>query len=33
MTATSEVRFGADGTVKVQSYVRLSWSGTRGAST
>jgi hypothetical protein len=24
MTATSEVRFGADGTVKVQSYVRLT---------
>ena len=26
MTATSEVRFGADGTVKVQSYVRLTAS-------
>ena len=24
MTATSEVRFGADGTAKVQSYIRLS---------
>ena len=24
MTATSEVRFGADGTAKVQSYVRLT---------
>jgi hypothetical protein len=24
MTATSEVRFGADGTTKVQSYVRLT---------
>jgi hypothetical protein len=24
MTATSEVRFGADGTVRVQSYVRLT---------
>ena len=26
MTATSEVRFGPDGTVKVQSYVRLTGS-------
>ena len=26
MTATSEVRFGADGTAKVQSYVRLTGS-------
>jgi hypothetical protein len=26
MTATSEVRFGADGAVKVQSYVRLTAS-------
>ena len=26
MTATSEVRFGADGTAKVQSYIRLSGS-------
>jgi hypothetical protein len=26
MTATSEVRFGADGTAKVQSYVRLTAS-------
>ncbi|HEY1002522.1 MAG TPA: hypothetical protein VGD83_23055, partial [Streptosporangiaceae bacterium] len=26
MTATSEVRFGADGAVKVQSYVRLTGS-------
>ena len=26
MTATSEVRFGADGTAKVQSYIRLTGS-------
>jgi hypothetical protein len=26
MTATSEIRFGADGTAKVQSYVRLTAS-------
>ena len=26
MTATSEVRFGADGAVKVQSYIRLTGS-------
>ena len=26
MTATSEVRFGADGTAKVQSYIRLTAS-------